>query len=399
MSEILINTTTTVLQHQPAIAALGSTHFLVVWVDIRDRTIKGRLIKANGNPSGGEFVVNTPTPLGANITRQRPTIARSGPSPIVAWIENAVNPPGPRPHVKLRRFNQDGQPSGSEIQVSTTDVDPMPRHQPTITDMIDGGFLVSWMDARSDQRIRAQRFIIDGSKKDPEFRVNTTDGFHEAPIATRLVNGNYVIAWRSDPSPPGGGALILRIFDLEGSPIVGETRPNLSGFTGPKAMMFLDDNDRFVIAHVRGLGNSDIGVAKSAVEANVFERNGASANIPIFATSGQEINTSFPTLASLPGGRFLLAWVQKRADTFDTIPSVRARVFSDSDGEPVGPEVQVNTTTTGDRFSACAAAIVIPGEGETAFVAWADDSRTGGDPSDFAVRGRVLPILASGGLG
>jgi hypothetical protein len=397
MSEILINTTTTVLQHQPAIAALGSTHFFVVWVDSSDRTIKGRLIQADGNPSADEFVVNTPTPLGANMDRQRPTIASSGPGPIVAWIENAVNPPGPRPHVKLQRFNQDGQPSGSEIQVSTTDVDP--AHRPAITGMIDGGFLVSWMDARSDQRIRAQRFIIDGSKKGPEFRVNTTDGFHEAPIATRLVNGNYVIAWRSDPSPPGGGALIFRIFDLEGSPIVGETRPNLSGFTGQKAMTFLDDNDRFVIAHVRGLGNSDIGVAKSAVEANVFERNGASANIPIFATSGQEINTSSPTLAPLPGGRFLLAWVQKRADTFATIPSVRARVFSGSQGGPVGQEVQVNTTTTGDRFSARAAAIVTPGEGETAFVAWADDSQTGGDPSDFAVRGRVLPILASGGLG
>jgi hypothetical protein len=216
------------LQHQPAIAALGNTHFFVVWTDSSDLTIKGQLIQANGNPSGGEFVVNTPTPTGANTNRQLPTIASSGSGPIVAWIENAVNPPGPRPHVKLQRFNQDGQPSGSEIQVSTTDVDP--THRPAITGMIDGGFLVSWMDARPDQRIRrAQRFSFDGSKKGPEFRVNTT--------------------------------------------------------------------------------------------------------------------------------------------------------------------------TTGDRFSARAAAIVAPGEGETAFITWADDSRTGGDPSDFAVRGRVLPILASGVVG
>src|SRR5918995_7144912 len=112
MSEILINTTTTGLQHQPAIATLGDTHFFVVWVDSSDRTIKGRLILANGNPSGGEFVVNTPTPLGANMDRLLPTIASSGSGPIVLWIENAVNPPGPRPHVKLQRFNQEGQPSG-----------------------------------------------------------------------------------------------------------------------------------------------------------------------------------------------------------------------------------------------------------------------------------------------
>lgn len=396
MSEILINTTTMGLQHQPAIAPLGNTHFFVVWADNSDFTIKGQIIQANGNRSGDEFVVNAPTPTGGNTNRQLPTIASSGSGPIVAWIEDAVNPPGPRPHVKLQRFNPDGQKSGTEIQVSTTDVDP--KERPAITGMIDGGFLVTWMDARSDQRIRAQRFGLFGSKEGAEFRVNTTDGFHKAPIVTRLDNGNYVVAWRSDPAPPGGGALVFRIFDLQGSPVVGETRPNLSGFTGQKAMTLLG-NGRFVIAHVRGLGDSDIGVPKSAVHANVFEPNGASANIPIFATSGQEINSSSPTLAPLPGGRFLLVWVQKRADTFATIPSVRARVFAASQGNSVGQEVEVNTTTTGDRFSACAATIFPPGESEVAFAAWADDSHTAPDQLGFAVRGRALPILASGGLG
>src|SRR5687767_11369114 len=100
MSETLINTITTGLQHQPAIATLGLAHFFVVWRDGSDLTIKGRIIQANG-PMSGEFVVNTPTPTGANTNRQLPTIASSGAGPIVAWIEHAVNPPGPRPHVKL----------------------------------------------------------------------------------------------------------------------------------------------------------------------------------------------------------------------------------------------------------------------------------------------------------
>ena len=51
------------------------------------------------------------------------------------------------------------------------------------------------------------------------------------------------------------------------------------------------------------------------------------------------------------------------------------------------------------RSSARAATLFAFGESEKAFVAWADNSRTGGDTSDFAVRGRVLPILPSGGLG
>jgi hypothetical protein len=405
MSEILINTTTTGLQHQPAIAPFSDTHFFVVWTDGSDRTIKGRFIRADGTPSGDEFVVSATTPTGANTNRHLPTIARSGSGPIVAWIEDAVNPPGPTPHVKLQRFRTDGQPSGSGIQVSNSEVDPKGR--PAIAGMIDGGFLVSWMDRLPDRRIRAQRFSFDGAKKGPEFQVNTTEGFHEAPIATRLVGGNYVIAWRSAVGPPGGGALIFRIFDLEGAPVVGETKPNLTGFTGQKAMTFLDDKDQFVIAYCRGLGDSDIGEPMSAVQADVFETNGASANIPFFATSGEEeIESSSPTLAAVPGAqeeppsrRFLLGWVQKRADTVATTPSVRARIFSAIQGDSVGQEVQVNTTTTGDRFDACVAAIFNPEAGGTAFVAWVEDSQVGGDTSDLEVRGRMLPILASGGLG
>lgn len=394
MSEILINTTTTRLQHQPAIAAFRNTHFFVVWADSSDTTIKRQILKTNGDKSGGEFVVNAQTSAGGNTSRQLPTIATSGSGPIVAWIEKALNVPPPQPHVKLQRFDRDGRKVGPEIQVSTAAVDP--NHRPALTSMIDGGFVVAWIDARSDQRIRAQRFSFDGAKTGLEFHVNTTNGFHENPIATRLVDGNYVIAWRSDPSPPGGGALIFRIFNLEGSPVGGETTPNLSGFRGEKAMTLLDTG-RFVIAHVRGQGTSDLGVAKSIVEWNAFEPNGAFANVGLSATSGQGINSSWPALAPLPGGRFLVAWVQKSAETFSTSPSVRAKVFSDRQGS-VGQEVKVNTTDVGDRFSVCAATIFGGGEGEAAFVAWADSSRTGSDTSDFAVRGRVLPILGSGGV-
>ena len=114
MSEILINTTTTGLQHQPAIATLGGTHFFVVWLDSSDLTIKGRLVQANGNVSGGEFVVNTPTPTGANTNRQRPTIASSGSGPIVAWIENAVNPPARKSRsVRPMSTPSNGSPSSA----------------------------------------------------------------------------------------------------------------------------------------------------------------------------------------------------------------------------------------------------------------------------------------------
>ncbi len=391
MSEILVNTTTIGLQHQPAVAGFRGTHFFVVWADSSDATIKGQIFQANGNKSGSEFVVNESAPAATNTDRQLPAITNSGSGLVVAWIEQAFSPPGPRPHVKMQRFDLDGRKSGPETQVSTTDVDP--KNRPAITSMIDGGFVITWADARPDQRIRAQRFGFGGVKVGAEFNVNITEGFHEDPIATRLVDGNYVIAWRGDPSLPGGGALVFRIFDLEGSPKSGEIRPNLSGFGGGKAMTLLDDG-RFVIAHVRNGPASDIGVTKSIVEATVFKPDGASANITVPAGDEQGINSSSPALAPLPGGRFLIVWTQKSAETFATTRSVRAMI-SPAQGVD-GQAIQVNTTTEGDRFSTRTATVPGDGTGPAAFVTWVDSSGLGGDPSDFAVHARALKIGPEG---
>jgi hypothetical protein len=388
MSEILINKTTRGIQHQPGIAQAFDSLFCVVWRDAGEAAIKGRIIKVDGSNGGEEFTVNTKEGTDTNTNRISPAIVLSGGGLAVAWIEMAFNPPGPRPHVKLQRFDLSGRKIGPAIQVSTTDVDPDNRL--AITSMIDGGVLITWVDTRSGQRIRAQRFDINGSKKGPEFTVNTTEGFHQNPRAERLVDGNYVITWRNDPSSVAGGALVFRVFDLEGVPQTGEIIPNISGFRGGKAMTLLDDG-RFVIAHVRTTTSSDIGVVKSNVEANVFEADGAPSHISMFASNERGINCSFPALAPLPGGRFLLSWVQKSAETFTTVPNVKAKIFSTSQGS-VGREVEANTSTGGDRFNVCTATAFGDGE-ESAFIAWADDGATGGGTSDTSIRGRGFRIV------
>jgi hypothetical protein len=292
----------------------------------------------------------------------------------------------------MRRFDDGGAPIGPQMQVSMTDIDP--AYRPSIAPMIDGGFLLTWTDTRPGNRIRAQRFSFDGAKTGPELGVNSVEGFHEAPVAIRLLDGNYVIAWRNDPSPAGGGALIFRIFDLEGRPRTNEIRPNISGFTGPKAMTLLDDG-RFVILHVRAGVPSDLGVMQSIVEANIYQPSGAASNVRFTATSGRGINCAWPAVAALPGGRLLASWIQKSAETFSTSPTVRARVLSASQG-PLGQEIQANSAVASNRFNAATATMFGSGEGEVAFVIWDDDSRSGGDVSETAVHGRSLRITSAG---
>jgi hypothetical protein len=154
------------------------------------------------------------------------------------------------------------------------------------------------------------------------------------------------------------------------------------------------DSGRFVIAHVRSAGDGEAGFDTTVAQASVFEANGAFSNIRFAATSSSRILSSWPTLVPLSGGRFLLAWTQLNVDNAAAGMNVAARIFSATQGG-IGQAIQVNTLTGGQRFSLSAAATSGPA-GETALVAWADDSNAGPDKSGRAIEGRPLTIPAAG---
>lgn len=102
MDEILINTTTTGDQQQPAITGFSGLQFAAVWADRETGNIKGRMFGGNAVPSSDEFTVNFPGTVGTK--RQLPTIIETRRGFVSTWIEQL---PGAPPQVKLRTFDQD----------------------------------------------------------------------------------------------------------------------------------------------------------------------------------------------------------------------------------------------------------------------------------------------------
>ncbi len=145
--------------------------------------------------------------------------------------------------------------------------------------------------------------------------------------------------------------------------------------------------------HVRSALDGEPGFDTTVAQVSVFEANGAFANVSFAATGAGRILSSWPTLVPLPGGRFLLAWTELNVDNPAAGTNVAARIFSAQGG--IGQAIQVNTLTGGQRFSLSATATSGPG-GETAFLAWADDSNAGPDKSGRAIEGRPLTIPAAG---
>jgi hypothetical protein len=378
MDEIPVNTTTAGNQDQPAVAGFRGTQFAVVWADHGTGNIKGQMLGVNAATSGDEFTVNFPQAAGTK--RQLPAILETSVGLVAAWIEQL---PGAAAQLKLRTFDADTL-SGPESQVSTAEVEPLIR--PALARLPDGGFIVVWADKRANERIRAQRYGIDGTKNGPEFRANTTPGLHRVPMVASLANGNIVIAWRA--RLPGPLLVHLQIFNATGP--VGAEQTTALDIT--EAAIAALDSGRFVIAHVRSALDGEAGFDTTVAQASVFEANGTFSNIRFAATTGR-IQSSWPTLVPLPGGRFLLGWTELNVDNAAAGTNVAARIFS-SQGA-IGQAIQVNTRTGGQRFSLSAAATSGP-EGDTAFLAWADDSKAGPDKSGRAIEGRVLKIPAAG---
>ena len=124
----------------------------------------------------------------------------------------------------------------------------------------------------------------------------------------------------------------------------------------------------------------------------MFEASGAFSNIRFPATAEPRIQSSWPTLAPLPGGRFLLAWTQLNVDNVAAGIDVKGRIFQlkvDRSGHPV-------QHLDGQPAVSLAGATTRSPEGEIAFAAWTDDSQSGGDPSGRAVRGRPLAVPPGG---
>lgn len=172
MDEFLINTTTAGNQGQPSVCGLQGTQFVVVWEDRGDNTIKAQMYGSSGVASSSEILINLPTPPGPR--RQLPDIIEFGTGFVVAWTEQAAGSPATAPaQLKIRIFNADTL-SGPEIQVSSSPVEPLVR--PALARLNDGNFIVVWADKRDNERIRAQRFDLDGNRIGAEFRANTTAG-------------------------------------------------------------------------------------------------------------------------------------------------------------------------------------------------------------------------------
>lgn len=192
-----VNTFTSGAQWFPAVAALGSGEFVVVWESVgQDGSgygIRARRIDGSGVPTGTEIAVNSFT----TGDQTRPAVA---PSPdggfVVVWT--SVGQDGSGEGVFGRAFDPSGTPVGVDFPVAQTAIGA--QRDPAIAEDPAGGFLVTWQSYdNGGYGVFGRALSAAGAPVTSEFRVNsTTVNDQSRPAVAPAGSEAYLVVWESN---------------------------------------------------------------------------------------------------------------------------------------------------------------------------------------------------------
>jgi hypothetical protein len=202
------------IQNNPRIAMAPTGESIVTWTsayqDGDGRGIIGQRLNSNGQPEGGEFVVNSLT--AGHQLYPDVTMDESG-NFIIAWLSQQGGGTG----IYARKFHPTGTPQGADFQVSDNG---SYHYRPSLSFIGDGEFVVTWATAPGPSAatdIMAKRYGANGVTPLESFQVNTySDGQQSDPVIASDREGGFTIAWTSRLEDGDDDGIIARYFDGTG---------------------------------------------------------------------------------------------------------------------------------------------------------------------------------------
>jgi Ca2+-binding RTX toxin-like protein len=386
-----INTTTEGDQSDPSVTALSDGRFVVSWSSYEASSgtwdIRGRVFNADGSPAGDDFVVNSTT---ANA-QEKPSITDLDDGGfVVSWSSNERG--GPDWDIRTRIFNAEGSPTGEDFIVNTGTVHAHER--PSITSLGDGRFLVSWT---SDGEIppgqphagevRGRVYNADGSPAGDQFVLYTK--WVSTPLdvsVASLSDGRFVASWQSYDEDVDP-LIRARLFNADGSPVSEAFVVNAGALQNPASQPSVTglDDGRFVVSW-KAYGFYDDGDSSLDIIGRVFNADGTSTGYDFIVNATTAGEQAWPSITTLSNGRFMVSWMSWEPATSSW--DIRGRVFN-PDGSPSGEDFVVNKVMAGEQQRPSIAAL---GDGRVV-VSWQSDEE---GSSTTEIRATILSLQPSG---
>ncbi len=312
--EFRINTYTTGLQAEPAVAVGSNGDFVVVWESVQDgsyRSIQGQRYDASGSALGGEFQVNTFT----TSYQRSPHVGRASDGRfVVSWGSRQVD--GSSYGIAARRFDASGDPIGSEFVVNTYTTGD--QFWGDLAVEANGNFVAVWQDNNirdgSGTAIFGQRYDASGNRLGSELQMNVyTTGDQKFPSVSVSPAGGFVVAWSSLFGDGSGYGMFARRFDASGNGVGSDFVVNTytTGYQyGIFGQVAHDARGNFTVTwNSLGQDGSSGGSFAQRFSAS-GTRRGAEFRVNTYTTGGQRR----PSVASDSVGNFVVAWLSVGQD-------------------------------------------------------------------------------------
>ncbi len=303
-------------------------------------------------PQGDEFRVNTETAI-ERYNSSLTALADGG--YVVTWASDDGQDGSGR-GLYAQRYDADGATVGAEFQVNTENV-----YDPSITALVDGGFVVTWAAGGG---IYGQRYDVDSVIVGDEFQVSTeTLDSQQYPTITALDDSGFVVIWASLQGPSSdikgqrydaNGEAVGVEFQVNTETTILQLYPSITALAG----------GGFVVTWT-SINGSDYGIygqrydADGAAVGGEFQVNTETAN-----------DRLYPSITALADGGFVVTWQSEGQDGDGS--GIYGQRYG-ADGTTDGDEFQVNTETSGGQWNPSITALADGG----LVVTWVSDDQDG----------------------
>ena len=267
---------------------------------------------------------------------------------VVTW--GARNQDGVSQGIRQQRYDAKGLAIGDEVRVDMTGMNG--ETQISSAGLSDGGWVVTWIGRDgSEDGIFQQRYNAYGLKVGHDIRVNTTTAsFQTEPSVTALAGGGWVVAWTSHVTAMGHEIRQQR-YGANGFPIGPETVVDSYRYGAQHPSVTALSDGGWLVTY-EGYGPSSDG------NLDIFQQRydadgwtvGETALVNTLVEEGQALSTA----TALKDGGWVVTWSSFTGDGSGA--GIRQQRFA-VNGQKVGAEVQVNTTTIADQFDSSVTAL------------------------------------------
>ncbi|MGV3548189.1 hypothetical protein [Rhizobium sp.] len=222
------------------------------------------------------------------------------------------------------------------------------RNATTFASLEDGKVVVTWRQDGT-RLVFAQVFDANGTELGEEFMVSDTSQNYDLIRVEMLPDGNLVFVWTEQSGDPNYMDIKQRIVGQDGVPVTDVATVNtLTDFYQTTPAVTVLDNGGYVIAYSSNQGVTDVHDGSSgAARATIFDANGNPVGDEFIVNTTTEGHQGIFSVAALEGG---FVAVYSSPDPDGDSPGIRGKIFA-NDGSVLVEEFVVADTAGYEDFA------------------------------------------------